>query len=202
MPKGDQDGMRQRNVPKDDSISESEVLLSMHRFDPSHRGSETPCAEELQQNSKAGYLRKRHFRCLNMCPCLCGPVWKTRYFILKGSYLFRFASNTASKPKGAPIPITSITTSKVEGEDRCFLIQTIRKEIFVQAENVAERDAWIAAIQRRKHMAIKESMGHAKISNDDAKANKAGDFLFNRKLKYDKRESDGVQMMAHQAGVY
>jgi hypothetical protein len=194
--------MRQRNVAKDDTISESDVLLSMHRFDPSHKGSETPCAEELQNNARAGYLRKRHFQCMNMCPCLCGPVWKTRYFILKGAYLFRYKSNTASKPKGVPIPIMSITAVKAEGEDRCFIIQTVRKEMYVQAENIAERDAWISAIQQRKHLAIKESMGHAQIKVDDAKSNKAGDFLFNRKLKFDKRESEGVQMMAAQAGCY
>ena len=43
---------------------------------------------------KEGYLQKRGYRFYNLCACCVGPVWKDRYFVLSGGYLFRFTNES------------------------------------------------------------------------------------------------------------
>jgi len=41
---------------------------------------------------KEGWLQKRGHKFYNLCSCCIGPVWKDRYFVLSGGYLFRFTN--------------------------------------------------------------------------------------------------------------
>ena len=49
---------------------------------------------------------------------------------------------------------------------------------------------WIECIKSRKHLAIKESMGHAKVTSDIELVNKLGTSLFDEKIR---REQQPVQ---------
>lgn len=51
---------------------------------------------------KEGYLQKRGYRFYNIFSCCLGPVWKDRYFVLSGGYLFRF-TNESVRTVGARV---------------------------------------------------------------------------------------------------
>ena len=97
------------------------------------------------------------------CPACCGcrPVWKRRFFVMRGGYLFKFVSDKrTARPKGTPIPLIdayidaaagdedgehAIAEAASEGMDladhrRTIHIRTIRKEYMLRAETVARRD--------------------------------------------------------------
>ena len=68
----------------------------------------------------AGWLLKRHERCLNLCPSWMPgtrPTWRRRYCVLRGEYLFRFAGAHARKPKGTPISLRGMTAAFVGEAD-------------------------------------------------------------------------------------
>ena len=65
-----------------------------------------------------GYCEKKSPSWLNYCfPCVF-PLFKRRFLVSTGNYIFRFADENGEKPKGLPIPIDSseIIYSRVTGK--------------------------------------------------------------------------------------
>jgi hypothetical protein len=166
----------------------------------------------------SGFMLKRGFRFGNLlacCPACCGcaPVWKRRFFVMRGGYLFKFASDKrTARPKGTPIPLAdayidaaAAAATTATGEDgergeealaaaafagmdladhrRTIHISTIRKEYTLRAETVARRDEWIRRLRHAKQVAIKVSLGHAKQTKADRDATRAGQRLFKRGIR-------------------
>ena len=62
-------------------------------------------AETKPAGAKFGYLEKKNTHpFIDYFPC-CFKLWKTRFFVLQGEYLYRFKDEAGEKPKGVPIPI-------------------------------------------------------------------------------------------------
>ena len=171
--------------------------------------------DEDDQTVFSGFMLKRGFRFGNLlacCPACCGcaPTWKRRFFVMRGGYLFKFASDKrTARPKGTPIPLAdayidaaAATTGNDDGGDdeealaaaasagmdladhrRTILISTIRKEYTLRAETVARRDEWIRRLRHAKQIAIKVSLGHAKQTRADRDATRAGQRLFKRGIR-------------------
>ncbi len=160
-----------------------------------------PTGEEAAVFS--GYLLKRGYRFGNLlsgCPACCGckPVWKKRFFVLRGGYLFRFASNTrTARPKGVPEPLSDAYIDAAQslddggadaGEadnvgDLLIHISTIRKEYLLKAGSLERRNEWIRRLRRAKERSIKVSLGHATQSAADKAARRHGQELFQQGLR-------------------
>lgn len=183
----------------------------------------------------SGFMLKRGFRFGNLlacCPACCGcaPVWKRRFFVMRGGYLFKFASDKrTARPKGTPIPLAdayidaaaaatagdgdhgeeALAAAASAGMDladhrRTIHISTIRKEYTLRAETVARRDEWIQRLRHAKQIAIKVSLGHAKQTKADRDATRAGQRLFKRGIRREmsraKQTLEMQQMMGSGAG--
>ena len=162
----------------------------------------------------SGTLHKRGYRFGNLlicCPscCGCGPVWKKRFFIIRGGYLFRFTSNNrTAKPKGTPIPLSDaivgtveIDEDEVDDPNLLLSVSTIRKEYILKAENIEKRNEWIKRIRTAKHMSIKISLGHAKQNNIDKRARTAGDRMFKAGIRRERQAMDHETEMRNLNGM-
>lgn len=127
-------------------------------------------------------------------PCIY-PEWKERYLILIGAYIYRFSSEIGDL-KGVPIPVESTTVTLSEQNDT-FALETLRKKYVIRVTSTEDRTKWVDAIKTRKHMAIKERLGHAPLDPEIKKMNSLGDKLFNKRIlserKDAERENDAVQ---------
>ena len=72
---------------KADPPSMSDLVITMESAQRS-----SAAALEARGADRVGFLLKKGYRFFNLCSCCCGPVWKKRYFIIKGGFLFRFSS--------------------------------------------------------------------------------------------------------------
>ena len=132
--------------------------------------------------SKTGYLEKRNNSWWAFfLPWLFGR-YKRRFFVLAGSFLFKFASETGSAPKGIPIPLSSCEVGRDESDPTFIEIRTVRKRYSLRAPSADVADDWISAIRARKYEAIKEEMGHAFLAPSTERLNKAANSLYLEKL--------------------
>lgn len=133
------------------------------------------------ENCKSGFVEKKSNSIYNkVFPCAAEPYVK-RFLILSGAYIYRFTDQDASKPKGLPIPIESITVEKVD--DFSFCLKGIRKSYLFRAYSMEDCRSWIVAIGDRKYLAIKESMGHSEVSSKVVSANKAAGQLYDEAMR-------------------
>ena len=154
--------------------SVDEIALSIG--EPEHvtynSGGKLPSAQFLLDNNptRTGFLDKQNTSIISRCLY----PWKTRYFILIGGFLFRYADSTGKKPKGVPIPLDAITINRsdTEADGRCFEVITIRKVYLLRASSQKECEEWMSAIKERKSLSIAENMGHRTISNAITQINK------------------------------
>ena len=82
----------------------------------------------------------------------------------------------------------AIAEAASEGMDladhrRTIHIRTIRKEYMLRAETVARRDEWIKRLRYAKQIAIKVHLGHAKQTDEERAAMRAGERLFKRGIR-------------------
>jgi hypothetical protein len=148
----------------------------------------------------SGYCNKKSRSLVRQCfPCMecCYPLWKTRYLILYGNYLFRYANEYGTKPKGVPLAL-DVSTLKNGESTSTFLIVQLDKTYTFRCESQEECKAWFIAISDRKSQAIREKLGHAPVSAAVQKANSAGLFLVKEKKKkeqvYDPARNHDVTM--------
>ena len=184
--------MRRRNENNDSDHDALEpFVLKM-----SNQKSNLPSAEDLLSTDPkpfSGYcLKKNNSILAYLFPCWF-PVWKKRYFILVGNYLFRYSDEFGDIPKGVPIPLDSCQVAVVETNE--FEVSTIRKVYRIRTNSDEECNNWIKAIRLRKSQSIRENMGHAPISKKVGMANKVGDRLFKDRLKQDYRDTESRQMI-------
>lgn len=111
-------------------------------------------------------------------------LWKERYFVLLGNYLFRFSSIHGESVKGVPIPLDCVTVKKLD--DCCLEVSTLRKVYQIRMSSDDEAHQWVAAIKKRKLEAIRENMGHVSLSTEIKRTNKIGAYLFNKRLEIDR----------------
>ena len=149
---------RRAAAPDEDEDDDSQILLSM----PANPSK--PPAHQLLNSDPihAGFLMKRSRHVLwhmVLGPRCCKDAWKSRFFILSGTYLFRYTSDSGSKPKGVPLPVDccSFRAASTEEEDEATLYAVLRvaslaiENYQLHAGNATLR-AGLAA--RRKSMAM------------------------------------------------
>ena len=168
----------------------------------------------------SGYMHKRGYRFGNVlacCPSCCGcrPVWKKRFFVIRGGYLFRFTSNTrTARPKGTPVPLMDATFTAVHHhhhddndkdanphEDVLLSVSTIRKEYMFRTDTVERRNEWIRKLRTAKQIAIKVRLGHAKQSTVDKRAREAGERMFNDGIRRERQALDHETEMRNLSGM-
>jgi len=196
-----------------DDQGEHSVLLSMSKF--AEGGSTIPSALDLLQGEndsltskgfKSGYLLKEGWNfhgLLSWIPC-CGcdqPVYKRRFFVLRGGYLFRYVDEHGSTPKGLPIPVEDSTVhQQVSASDApnvdedntstIIILRTLRKEYILRARNITERDHWIRQLRSAKQWAIKARMGHVAVSSLDKRIMAAGDAMYKKSLQRERKDAE------------
>ena len=192
--------LRRRRGEDDAGDGDDQVLL----MEP-ERSSSRPSAHALLNSEPlhSGYLRKRsrHILWHMLLPRCCKDTWKSRFFVLTGTYLFRYSSENGSSPKGVPLPMDacSFRSATSEEEDEAaavgqvprgvgFVVSTVRKEYHLRADTAAERDQWLRVFQATKQRAIKERLGHATANPKHAVANKAGAALFAKRVEDDAKD--------------
>ena len=178
-------------------------MQTLHTEDSTEENPNTPLVLDVGKHSllsatsllslspaKHGSARKLSNSILvKAFPCIT-EKYRERYFILIGNYLFRFISKTSDKPKGLPIPIDTITTTKID--NITFELAMIRKIYIIQVFTSNECDEWIEAIQQRKNESIREKMGHKKYKYSEIEQiNKIADRMFNRKVNQESLETGG-----------
>lgn len=157
----------------------------------------TTRAETLQAGHMlhSGYLDKKHYYLsglLDGCCAGCSFTWKRRYFVVKGGYLFRFGKAGAAKPKGTPIPLDGATIGAApddEGDETCLEVSTVRKSCILRAPSVEERDEWIRLLRVAKRQAIKVSMGHVHLADDERTAADLGAEMVQAQLRREAEET-------------
>lgn len=110
-----------------------------------------------------------------LCPCWAAK-WKEGYFVIAGSFFFRFKSCRETFPDGSPIPIEAIRINQIG--NNIFEISTIREKITLKSKSELECADWIQAINKRRLMVIKESMGHATPNKTTVKIDCAANKLY------------------------
>jgi hypothetical protein len=153
--------------------------------------SNSPSALELLSLSPAkyGYLLKRNNTFLaRLCPCLY-PKYKRRFFVLIGSFLFRYEDENSDHVKGIPIPLDSIRVTSLgenaNDEEFGIQLQSLRKNYTILASSLEERDEWISAIRLRKSAALREDMKHAPVSEAIQSINRKADSIYKKRLAAD-----------------
>jgi PH domain len=127
-----------------------------------------------------GWVGKRGSR------CICLATWKPRFLILKGAYLFKYASDEADVPIGAPIPIVDAKWQRIESDDPArphgFSMTLVRKRYMFSVGSNEEVTEWLRVLSDQRIIAYKQMMGHLPCSQDDNFANGAGELLTKRRL--------------------
>lgn len=188
---------RSPTSPHEDEDEVAETRMLMENY--TDRSPIT--AQRLLQNEPVftGWAEKRSMRCLG----LCQPRWQRRFFILSGSYLFRFADEFSSRPKGVPIPLHACSFEAGEdlasdpgSEGPCtFSVSTLRKEYVLRVETREDRDRWLSVLREAKQLSIKVRLGHANRNPKHAAADHAGDALFAKRIKEDANPSSNSHTM-------
>lgn len=134
--------------------------------------------------NKAGYCLKRNNSLLAYWFPWFFARWKNRFLVLLGNYLYRFESNVGEHVKGVPIPLDTLSISKLEGSELEFI--TIRKIYVLRFGSELEASEWMEAIRLRKLQAVKESLGHAKVKLEIKRIDALSERIFSKRLKIDK----------------
>jgi hypothetical protein len=145
------------------------------------------CQEMLQiPNINHGIcLKKNNSFSSSVLPCIY-PKWKQRYLVLAGNYLYRFENEHGTEIKGIPIPID--TAMFTIDESRCLIeLKTIRKNYIFYFNSPKGTKVWYDALQKRKHLSIKENLGHAPLLPIIKKYNELSDSLFNQKVENERK---------------
>ena len=145
-----------------------------------------PSADHLRTlgPDRDGWLEKENTSLISRC----FNRWKKRYFVLIGSFLYRYADERGSAPKGMPIPLDSVTIRKGDME-RCFEVVTIRKVYILRAATDDECMEWMHACRERKAHAIAENMGHRPVSANIKDINRRASKVYDEKVSLEGKQS-------------
>lgn len=119
------------------------------------------------------------------CPSSFSPQWKQRYLIAVGKYVYRFATDQSSDPKGVPLSLQEISASAISlseaqeddmeiafdssnlpaGSNAVFKISLHGKEQYYAVSDREEATTWTNSIQQSRQEVITRIMGHADNSS-------------------------------------
>lgn len=111
------------------------------------------------------------------------PHWQSRYLILLGSYLYKFANETGTEPKGSPLHIETLDAHLVDsdfdlgiavhslppGYTTVIAVTTLRKKYFYACASHEDAIAWINSLREARHEAVTRYMGHANTDSYPSK---------------------------------
>ena len=104
--------LRKRNpvaaAEKGDDSESSDTAPFLFKMPRSSQ--EMPSAQDLLElkPAKAGYCEKKNNSIFIQCfPC-CFKLWKPRYFVLIGNFLYRYSSETGESPKGGKCVVCDV----------------------------------------------------------------------------------------------
>mmetsp|Transcript_23506 Transcript_23506/g.37765 ORF Transcript_23506/g.37765 Transcript_23506/m.37765 type:complete len:183 (-) Transcript_23506:294-842(-) len=147
-----------------------------------------PSAKSLRNPKKQGWLIKYK------PGCFC-DVWKRRWVVLQGGYIFKFERKDSKRPKGLPISVTETSasiernTSDTDQYGKVLCISSISKKQVFATDDDEELYEWIEAIQKAKNDTIKQRLGHMEIGSEDAYAHRAGARLEKFKARIEGRDA-------------
>lgn len=119
------------------------------------------------------------------CPRSFAPQWKKRYLIAVGKYVYRFASDESSDPKGVPLSLREVSaniislTEKQEddmeivldpsnhpaGSSAVFRVSVYGKTQYYAVSDREEAMTWVNSIHQARQESITRIMGHADKSS-------------------------------------
>ena len=168
---------------RETDVEKESLIMNMS----SNRQDKTPSAPQLiaLDPAKSGWLDKKNNSILSHICCCFVKEYKSRFVIVIGNYLFRFSSPESNFPKGVPIPLDSVNISVSSENDHVFELSSVRKSYIFRASSAEERDNWVNIIKSRKLQAIKEGLGHVPLRSNIELVNRAGDALFEERLRKD-----------------
>ena len=143
---------------------------------------------------------------MSILPCCVVEKWKPRYFMLVGSYLYRFQDSLSDRLKGTP---TSIVNCSIRGlihdpegkhsdndkyfiEPYCFELNMLRKRIVLKAANRDECDKWVSELNNRKNQAIREGLGHLPLNKTIKELNNYSKNLTDKRLQREIVEAENM----------
>ena len=106
------------------------------------------------------------------------PYWQSRYLILLGSFLYKFAGDDGNaEPKGAPLHVEAIDAHLIDSDydlgmavhrtalpDDCttvIVLSTLRKRQYYSCASRSDALAWLHSLREARHESVTRQMGHA-----------------------------------------
>lgn len=182
--------LRKRNlINADEGVGSDETRDFTPLLMQNSNSNKAPSAYDLLQKNptKFGYAMKKNNSCLvKVLPCWV-PEYKRRFFILLGNFLYRFSSEHGEKIKGVPIPLDAVKLNTVDSIT--FSISMIRKEYIIRCDSASDCGSWVNEINKRKHQAIRENMGHAPIDPAVKDLNEMSSKMFFDRLDREREEA-------------
>lgn len=159
-------------------------------------------ASYLKSNKESfyGYASKKSPSWLSYLFPFWFPLFKKRYFISCGNFIFRYVDEYGDSPKGIPIPIDASEIIYEQGNNY-FEIFNMRKKYFIQFETYEECIGWVNHLRKRKAHVVKENLGHTKVSDGIKHINKLGNKMFQNRLalsmEYQNRQQTALLEASH-----
>jgi hypothetical protein len=152
------------------------------------------------KSSFSGYCLKKSPSWLNYCFPFWFPIFKKRFLISCGNFIFRYVDEYSETPKGVPIPIDGSEIVYNNG-NTFFEIFNLHKQYFVQLETLDECMKWVHHLRRRKLETIRENLGHRIIEEEVKRVNKSGYDIFNKHIALN-QEYDTQQQTVLTESIY
>ena len=182
-----------------DSVLNTDIRLNLSSLG----GKAVISCDELMRclppPAKVGYAEKKSNSIWSFLLPWFFPSFKTRFFVLIGSYLFRYGSESDEKTKGVPIPIEQSEIKALEDDETgaSFQISIIRKTYVIRCESKAECVDWVNKLRMRRASAIRESLGHAPLSESVKRVNQVAQKLFTLKIEKEREDFEREQGDSH-----
>mmetsp|Transcript_22386 Transcript_22386/g.43887 ORF Transcript_22386/g.43887 Transcript_22386/m.43887 type:complete len:174 (+) Transcript_22386:126-647(+) len=154
-------------------------------------------------NVVQGYLLKRGLKFQTM-PCF-GTIYKRRFAVIRGKFLYRFASENHKRPKGVPLDLEDFTVELADYEvdddgevlPFAFRLISVRKTYLFSAGSAGEREQWIGGISAARQRAIKQRLGHENVEPWEQRNNSLGQALQRQHNHIDElqRQENQMQVM-------
>ena len=114
------------------------------------------------------------------------PSWRSRYLILLGSFLYKFANSDDrnAEPKGAPLHVEGIIDASLLGRNGDYdlglavlpnylpsgytavvAVSTLRQRNYYAFASREDAAVWIQCLTEARHESVKRSMGHAPMDS-------------------------------------
>ena len=145
---------------------------AMINASPSQQGTVFKLQVPLLYSVLPAFLQR--IICSWSCLACLAPIWKERYLIQIGNFLYRFEDSQSKTPKGAPVALDSVQVRMASslnedgmefaalppGVGAVFCVSTYRKRQYYAVSSREETVAWTNSIRDGREEATRRSMGH------------------------------------------